>query len=44
MRKQNIRHGRARHHPIPAGWFVLAGVLLAVVVALPFIHVIFGKL
>jgi len=43
MRGRNIRHGQNRRHP--SAWpFVLGGVVLAVVVSLPFIHMIFGRL
>lgn len=44
MRGRNIQHGQARRHPLSRVWPVLGGVALALLVAAPVIHVIFGRL
>lgn len=41
-RRRNVQHGQARRHPLSPAWLVLAGFLLAVATAAPFVAHIFG--
>lgn len=43
-RGQNMQHGQTRRHPVSPAWPVLGGIVLAVLVAIPLVHVFFGSL
>jgi len=42
MTRRNMQHGQARRLPVSPAWPALAGVLLAVAAAVPFVAHIFG--
>lgn len=44
MQGSNMRHAQERPRPRTSVWWVVAGVVLALVVASPFVYVIFGNL
>ncbi len=42
MQGSNMRHAQERPRPRVSAWWVVGGVVLAVIVASPFVYVIFG--